>query len=375
MRQWLGSDWNYAVQSGDDLGQRMDAALQEAWAAGSRQVLIIGTDCPDLQVAHLQQAVAALRTSDLVLGPAVDGGYYLVGLRAPRSELFENIAWGTDAVLRQTLDVARRLRLSVQQLAILPDVDEPEDLVVCRRIAPSWPDVLPEAAVGRLSIVIPTLNEERHLPATLGSLRGLENVEAIVADGGSEDDTVSIAREHGAAVVTSRPGRGRQMNSGAALASGETLLFLHADARPPRDVYQQIRTTLAPGVAAGAFHLGIDSPRRGLRWVERGANLRARLFQLPYGDQGLFLTAARFFAWGGFANLPLMEDVEFCRRLRRQDHIRLAPGQVTASARRWHQHGILKTTLLNQCYLTAYLLGVSPQRLARQYYARRPGQQ
>jgi rSAM/selenodomain-associated transferase 2/rSAM/selenodomain-associated transferase 1 len=367
----FGQQLRFVEQLGADLGERLQRAVAAAFAATAQRVVVIGTDCPTLEADLVDQAFAALARADVVLGPAVDGGYYLVGLNAPRPALFQSIDWGTDRVLPQTLQQARRLGCRVEQLRPLADVDHPEDLLACRRMAAAFADVLPAPRPGWLSIIVPTLNEESTIAQTLGPLTGLPRVEVIVADGGSSDATVGIARERGAAVVPSRPGRGRQMNAGAALAQGELLLFLHADSRLPDGFQDYVWSTLGEGVVAGAFRLRIDDRRTGLRWIEWGANLRSRWRQLPYGDQGLFVRARDFYVLGGFPCWPLMEDYELCRRLRRRGQIRLAPASVVTSARRWRRLGLVRTTLLNQLCVLGYWLGVSPERLAGWY--RRPG--
>lgn len=372
MKQLFGPHFDYCPQQGSDLGQRLQAAVATAFSAGASRVLIIGTDCPDLDADLLQHASEALTEADLVLGPAYDGGYYMMGMRAYRPEVFQNIDWGTSRVLQQTMEAAGRLGWSVQQLQPLSDVDEPEDLIVCRRLAAVLPDCLPEVRAGITSIIIPTLNEEQRLTQTLQSVCGESSCEVIVADGGSSDATLSIAESFGARVVQSQPGRGRQMNAGAAVATGETLLFLHGDSQLPENFVDSIQQTLSrENCCAGAFRLKIDDPARAFKLLAWGANQRARWLQLPYGDQGLFLPSRRFFALGGYGNLPLMEDVELCQRLQQRGRIELADDYVVTSARRWKKLGVARTTLVNQMCLTGYLLGISPERLAG-WYRRQP---
>lgn len=220
----------------------------------------------------------------------------------------------------------------------------------------------------RISVIIPARNEEAALPATLAALAPEAVHEVIVADGGSDDATVALARRLGATVVASPAGRGRQLNTGAAAASGEILLFLHADTLVPAGFAAEVRQVLsAPRVIAGAFRLGIAGRAPALRFIAFFANLRAQCGQLPYGDQGLFLRATDFRDCGGFAELPLLEDVDLICRLRRRGKIRLAAGAVCTSARRWQQLGILRTTWRNLLVLLGFLLGLSPDRLARWY--------
>ncbi|MBE9111371.1 TIGR04283 family arsenosugar biosynthesis glycosyltransferase [Nodosilinea sp. LEGE 07298] len=219
-----------------------------------------------------------------------------------------------------------------------------------------------------ISIVIPALNEASSLPMVLEAIQAAANVEVIVVDGGSSDGTAEVARAMGARVVESTRGRSRQQNQGARVAKGSILLFLHADTCLPQGFDQAIRQTLSQsGVVAGAFTLAIDSPRQGLRWVEWGVNLRSRYLHMPYGDQAIFLKAEVFHQLGGFPDLPMMEDFELVRRLRKLGKVAIAPRAVVTSDRRWRSLGILRTTLANQVMIMGYLLGIDPHRLARWY--------
>lgn len=367
MSQLFGQDLHYAEQQGDGLGDRLAHAVSVAFDEGARRVVVIGTDCPDLDASRISDAFRALQNHDVVLGPALDGGYYLIGLRVPQRELFRGISWGTEQVLQQTLDIARRLKRHVHLLPALADVDHPHDLVSCRRFPTDFAGVLPQTRPGVLSIIVPVLNEAQVLAETLAPLIGLSETEVIVADGGSTDATGEIAKQSGATVIAAPRGRGRQLNTGAALASGETLLFLHADSQLPRNFRSEITTVLNSSCIAGAFRLQIDSPRRSLRWIELAANLRSRWLQMPYGDQGLFLHAGDFFQIGGFPDWPLLEDYELCRRLRRRGRIVLANESMRTSARRWNRLGAIHTTWVNQCTLLGFHLGISPEKLARWY--------
>ncbi|WDQ19548.1 TIGR04283 family arsenosugar biosynthesis glycosyltransferase [Rhodopirellula sp. P2] len=371
MRNAFGTDKEYRSQQGASLGERLIDAFAVAFNEGATRVVVIGSDCPEMDPTILDEAMRALSHADVVLGPAIDGGYYLIGLNANQPGLFQEIDWGGENVFRQTARKAIQLRCKVHCLQTLSDVDYPEDLVVCRHCLDPIDGVLPLTREGLLSVIVPTLNEERCIEQTLSRIVGHPNVEVIVADGGSKDATIEISRRMGAAVVPANPGRGRQMNAGAALASGDALLFLHADTQLPELFHQHLRTTLEQGAVAGAFSLRIDDDRWGLRWIEHGVNFRSRFLGRPYGDQGLFVSARRFFEIGGFPNWPLMEDVELCRRLRKQGTISLVEAAVTTSARRWLRLGILKTTLINQLCIAGFGLGIPPDTLHRWYRSRR----
>jgi len=371
MAQWLGPEPNYAPQGPGDLGERMKLAFDDAFQAGAGRVVIIGTDCPGLTCDLLELAFERLKRNDIVLGPANDGGYYLIGLRRPVPELFGDIEWGAETVLEQTNAAASRLGYLVAHLAPLGDVDRPEDLLIWE--AESVISAAPLAGV-RIAVVIPALNEADAIAGALDSVEGAYNVDVIVADGGSTDGTADVARARGAAVIACERGRARQMNAGAesvvAEDAGDILLFLHADTRLPLGFAHHVRRTLAqPDTTAGAFELAIDAPGCALRVIERVANWRSRR-QSPYGDQAVFLRAEVFREVGGFPDLPILEDYELVRRLRRRGHVRIAPADALTSARRWLRLGVIRTTLINWAVVVAYRLGVNSGRLARWYQGR-----
>ncbi len=223
-----------------------------------------------------------------------------------------------------------------------------------------------------LSIIIPALNEEENIARTLASIRNTPDAEIIVVDGNSADRTVDVARSYGVKALTANPGRAGQMNAGAAAAKGRALLFLHADTLLPDAFDEIIRRIIAqPGVSAGAFRLKIDAPSRGLRFIEWAANLRSKYLKMPYGDQAIFLRADLFNDLGGYAKVPIMEDVELIRRLRLRGRIAISNAPVFTSARRWEKLGLTRTTLINYGMIIAYHLGVSTTRLAQWYYGHR----
>lgn len=366
VRAWLGGAMTIRHQGEGDLGQRMERAVHAAFAEADAPVVVIGGDCPQLAAGHLAEAFAGLARADAVIGPAADGGYYLIGLRRRLPSLFHGIRWGGQEVLAQTLAAARALSVDVVQLEPLRDVDEAGDLV-------AWAELpaVQAAGRGRVSVVIPACNEAPELPRTLDAARCGEPHEIIVVDGGSTDATREIARARDAIVLTAPAYRATQMNRGAAIATGEWLLFLHADTLLPADYAHHVRETLAPpGVVAGAFEFAIADDFPSRRWIERATNFRARRWQSPYGDQALFLRRETFRQAGGFPELPIMEDYELVHRLRARGKISIAPAAALTSGRRWRDLGAVRTTLLNGAIILAYRLGVPPARLAGWYRGR-----
>lgn len=362
IKNWLGSEWLYFPQIEGDLGIKLTAAFHNAFAQGAKKVVAIGTDCPGLDADRIVQAYAQLDSHDLVLGKAADGGYYLIGINRLIPELFEGITWGTSEVLQQTVTVAQSLNLNIAYLDELSDIDYPEDLPIWHRA---------KAKNAPLSVIIPAVNEGRSIQSALQDLQQAcneEPIEILVIDGKSEDDTIAQVQALEIPVISAPRNRAIQMNLGAQLATGENLLFLHADTRLPTGFLALVRQTLAqPGTIAGAFQLHIDGQGTGLRLVEWGVNQRSHLLQMPYGDQAIFLKASTFYDMGGFAELPIMEDFEFVLRLRPQGKIRIAPAAVVTSGRRWQKLGVLKTTLINQAMIAGYFAGVERDRLANWY--------
>jgi rSAM/selenodomain-associated transferase 2 len=220
-----------------------------------------------------------------------------------------------------------------------------------------------------ISIIIPVLNEAVIIEETLERLAGNIDVEVIVVDGGSEDNTVSIAQQKKVKVIIDiTSGRASQMNAGAAIARGKILLFLHADTRLPDDYDKLVRKTLAqPKVVTGAFQLKIEGQAKALRCIETMVQVRSSLFSLPYGDQALFIDRDIFNSVGGFAHLPIMEDFELVQRLKRIGKIAIADAAVITSNRRWSKLGVWQTTLINQLIILGYYLKIPPQQLRKFY--------
>ena len=229
-----------------------------------------------------------------------------------------------------------------------------------------------------ISVIIPTLNEERTIIATLTHTTSLGFDELIVVDGGSLDQTPVLVESYRrrtqspaqspVRLVTAPCGRARQMNEGAKASRGEILLFLHADTQLPADAKRMIETTLADQrMVGGRFDVRFDRPSMWGTIISRMMNWRSRLSGIATGDQALFVRRHIFEQIGGFADMPLMEDIDFSRRLKRQGATAALTATVTTSFRRWDRHGPLRTILLMGALRFLYWIGISPHRLANLY--------
>ncbi|KAI8504784.1 hypothetical protein Bbelb_179020 [Branchiostoma belcheri] len=407
VRFWLGYrrdlDFWWSVQEGKDLGHKMANAFKDAFLDGTESVILVGTDIPALTRDILEEAFCTLEVTreedTCVLGPAKDGGYYLIGLNRSTSvhvigELFQEIAWGTGSVLQQQIQAAERLGMSCSLLPhMLQDVDIKNDLDefelrtgISRRelLAPTW------------TVIIPVLNEAKNIKSAIDSVMETSSseydTEVVVCDGGSTDGTPDIVTrlaqlypEGTVKLVSSPKGRGVQMNTGTQHASGDYFLFLHADTCLPSSWQRGAHRTLSrPGVSMGAFRFGLKDPstegsrndsdswwfRLQMRFLVWNANFKSTRFELPYGDQAFFMTRRQFREVGGFPEFRLLEDVKMVALMKRHGHVAIAEGEpALTSDRKWRQHGYFKVTARNILVMLAYRLGVHPDTLAGWYYS------
>jgi rSAM/selenodomain-associated transferase 2 len=218
----------------------------------------------------------------------------------------------------------------------------------------------------RFSVVIPTLNEALCLEETLRALAAEQPHEVLVVDGGSVDDTCRIASTH-ARLLHGPRGRAAQMNHGAAAATGNALLFLHADCSLEAGALHSASRILTRGAAAGCFRMTVTAPGGVFRLIDACATARVRLTGIVYGDQGLFVDRKRFLRLGGFPRLRLMEDVFLSLRLRQQGRVVVAPQCIHVSPRRWEREGVVRQTLRNWTLTSLAAAGVHPDRLAPFY--------
>jgi uncharacterized protein len=364
-RRWLGVPSK--GQGGGDLGARIERALAEG-ADRADVAAVVGADCPAVDAADMRAAMHAAAGCGAAFVPATDGGYCMLAIRRDLRErlagLFESCAWGSEAVLDQSLECLRGIGVSPAVLEPRPDIDVPEDLAQWERVRRSWYE-----PPRTLAVVIAALNDADHLERLLRALsETAPEVRVFIADGGSTDGTAAVGRQAGHEVVEGHHGRGAQFNAGAAEAAkagADALLFLHADCSPPSGLDTAVlAATSDPGVALGAFTFSTGGETPTMRLIERNTNRRARLLGMPYGDQGLFCRSVMWRALGGFPDFPVMEDYEFVRRAGRAGRVVIRPELLITSDRAWRAVGPWRWTRINMGTVARYQLGATPEELA-----------
>jgi rSAM/selenodomain-associated transferase 2 len=222
------------------------------------------------------------------------------------------------------------------------------------------------------SVIVPVYNEQENINDCLSHIRSQYNdntCQIIVVDGDENASTINAINNDKIVKIVSKKGRANQMNGGAGIADADILLFLHADTKLPKNAFEMIYNAITAGeYAAGAFDLGIDTKNIFIKFIAFAGKIRSRLTRIPYGDQGIFISKDFFYRIGGFKNIPLMEDVDLMRRIKRSgERICILKEKVSTSARRWHEDGLIYTTIRNLVLVTLYYLGVNPNRLAKFY--------
>lgn len=353
-------------QQGQNLGERMGNALNEGFRQGAAQVMIIGSDIPELGEAEIAAAFLRLDTEPAVIGASIDGGFYLFGANRQFQQqaanvLQANIPWSTPQVLASVHALCRQQSLPLFQLPPKRDIDTYDDWLDYQA-ASAAPDIA-------VSIIVPTLNEELYLA---DCLRSLEHpcCERIVVDGGSSDNTLQIARQ--ADVRTLRcpvANRGRQLNAGAAVARGKILLFFHADSRLSAGGIDAMLSAMHDSrLVGGGFALGFFPPEPFYRFLAFGANLFCRMTRMIFGDRGMFLRADWFWQLGGFPETAIMEDAALSTSMRRAGKIAILPEVVETSARKYANETKLQAMYRTMWAYAAYRLGVSPETIKAGYY-------
>lgn len=248
MRDWLGDNLLYADQEDGNLGARISKVFDDHFKSGAERIVIVGCDCPSNRSRNMKKCFHALDSHDCVIGPASDGGYYMIGLRRPAPELFKDIDWGTERVFRQTLSAAETKPFLLPELN---DVDVPKDIP------------------GKISVIISALNDAGHIQSTILKIKDGFNVECIVLDGGSSDGTPELAKNAGATVIRRIPERVAQMSAGAETATGDIRLFIYADTELPENWDTVIRSSeVGAQITFGVFPFHVRKEINGISWIE-----------------------------------------------------------------------------------------------------------
>ena len=362
IRRSCPGPWQFMPQGAGHLGERMRAAFDLDHALRPSHTVIVGTDIADLESVDLEESFQLLEKSDAVLGPAADGGFYLIGLKRPCDAVFFSTAWGGADVCRRTLEILRRTGLTVALLKERHDIDRVADLERLRHR---------HYFQHRLSVIVPTVVPIVKLRSFLETVEEqLWPGDEIIAVQGADDADEDVMPLSGRTrLVFSCKGRGRQLNRGVRESRGDLLWFLHADSLLPTNFGYHIRKlVLDSRVALGCFRLAFRGDNPALTLIAHWANFRTRFLKLPYGDQGLFCRRETFDRLGGFYREYLMEDVNFVHSARRMGELLTVQERLYTSPDRYLQRGVVRASLTNHLLFTLYLLGVSDRKLYSLYY-------
>ncbi|MBA3899022.1 MAG: TIGR04283 family arsenosugar biosynthesis glycosyltransferase [Bacteroidetes bacterium] len=354
---WNNNHYKKQLQKGTDLGSRLSKSYQFSFEKGYKKVIVIGSDCKEISRQHLEEAFFALDKKNAVIGPAKDGGYYLLGMRLFYPELFLQKSWSTSKLFVETLSTLKKKKIKFHLLEILSDVDEEKDII------------LSEPKLNTVSIVIPTYNEAGNIGKLVKYLQEEQKVhllEIIVADGGSLDDTVSEAENAGAFVIISPvKGRAAQMNAGAEIAKGEIVYFLHSDTFPPKHYDETIVKTLGEE-KWGCFKIQFDHSNWLLNFISWFTRFNFTYFR--FGDQSLFLRNSLFAAIGKFNTSQIIfEDTEIAKRLKLVSKGKVIAEPVITSARKFRENGIFKMGSIFLFLWFLYLFTIPQEKILAFY--------
>lgn len=344
----FGECAGYFPQEGDDLGERMYRAIERVLEKGYEACVLIGTDVPQVCCEDIHQAFEVLSEKDIVFGPVADGGYYLVGMKAARKEVFEKKTYGHGSVLYNTIRGLNDHDLSVGLGRKHYDIDTREDIEGFRDRM-RFDRLLQRSETGkylmrtsRISIIVPIYNEEKTIEKLLESLKGLKDrCEIILVDGGSTDRTLEYISSD-FRLLHSEKGRAKQMNLGAAESTGDILFFLHCDSELPERPLAHIRSVMKD-YRVGCFGIAFHSWNFFMFTCRVISNHRIKDRNVVFGDQGIFIDRKLFFDAGMFPEIPIMEDYQLSLRLKgRGEKIGMAKKRIYTSDRRFPQGTVPK---------------------------------
>ncbi len=357
--------WKFIAQKGETLGYRMRNAFEAAFGLGYGQAVLMGTDIADLDVGDLCEAFGALGEGKTPVGPASDGGYYVIGLGRPCPEAFNLMSWSTSDVFQETVTSLDKIGHRIAILSERRDVDRLDDAEFL---------LAKEFARDKISIIIPFLESNSFQAITLAER--LQDLiwpdDEIILVKGLDDlyrNTECLHLNEKIRIICAPRGRGIQLNQGASQASGTILWFLHADSVPPPNFGYHIRKlTIGSRYSLGCFGLAFKEVPPQLRLISGWANLRTRYLGLPYGDQGLFCRSRLFNLLGGFKKRLIMEDVEMAKAFRKSGKLLFISEKIVTSGRRYLKGGFFRRGLMNHLTMIMYLAGARDETLYRFYY-------
>lgn len=371
----FGEGAAYFLQEGETLGERMYNALLEVLGKGYGACLLIGSDVPEVRAGHIDRAFRVLERRDVVFGPTMDGGYYLVGMKKPCKEAFEGQSYGHGNVLQNTVRSLREKKLTVGYTAALSDMDVREDLNGYRQRMRDVPAMRRTETgkylmrTSRVSVIVPVYNEEKTIGRLQAQLRSyIPRCEVIFVDGGSTDRTRGLI-DPAFRVISGEKGRAKQMNLGAMASHGDILFFLHSDSELPARFPAEIRRVMKDR-EAGCFGVAFHSGNFFMFTCRVISNLRARGRKVMFGDQGIFIDRELFFEIGMFPEIPIMEDYQLSLTLRER---KVKPGmarrRIYTSDRRFPEGTIPKLQVMWQMnrLRKMYRDGVSVEEIAARY--------
>lgn len=358
----FGGPWTFYPQEGEHLGVRMENAFETAFSMGAGKAVLIGSDIVDIRADDLVDSFKKTQGQTAVLGPARDGGFYLIGLARSCGAPFRFSEWGTADVFSRAEGALANSGMRVATVARRSDLDRPEDI----------PLTDSDPLLGKsLSVIIPTLHQPEKLSPLIEFLQNRlwPGDEIVVTRGMRSGEIGVISRQDGFVAGNCPTGRGIQQNFGAMLARGDILFFLHDDTIPPADFPYLIRKACCrPDMALGFFRLAFCPTSPALNLIARWANVRSRIFKLPYGDQGLFCRKDVFEKAGGFHHRFLFEDVDLVRHCRKLGSQAILPHPVYSSPERYLRKGTLAASFQNHFLTILHLFGVDEAKLYSMYY-------
>lgn len=348
LHQIFGEHAHYFLQTKEGLGGRMYTAIDEVLQKGYEACVLIGTDVPEVQSGDIERAFELLETKDVVFAPVADGGYYLVGMKEARREVFEQKTYGHGNVLEETLQGIEESGISVGLADEKHDIDTREDIADFRNRM-MGNRALQKSETGKylmrtkkISVIIPVYNEETTIKALLSQLRMLKDrCEILFVDGGSTDRTLEYI-DSDFRVLRSEKGRAKQMNLAAKESTGDILFFLHCDSELPEKPLEQIRYVMKD-YRWGCFGIAFHSKNFFMFTCRVISNHRIKDRKVVFGDQGIFIDRDLFFEIGMYPEIPLMEDYQLSLTLKeRGEKIGIAKKRIYTSARRFPKGTIPK---------------------------------